>query len=276
VTLSALSGTVLFSLSGDGVLLLTLNRPERNNAWTVEMERTLHDLLFQAAASDEVVAVVLTGAGKSFCPGFDSESLAARAGGSPVSAEGRTQLTLPAAIPKPVVCAINGACAGIGLSTALLCDVRLASESARLSTAFSKRGLAAEEGISWILPRMIGHAAALELLLSSRAVTGTEAAALGMVHRAVAPDDLVPAALAYAANLAQNCSPASMAAIKGQVYADWNRGLPDARVDARRITLDLSDGDDFREGVQSFLDRRPPSFARRSTPLDPADYAIDE
>ena len=192
------SDTVLHDLDADGVLTLTLNRPDRNNAWSVEMERALHQLLFQASASADVRTIVLTGAGRSFCPGFDSQSLERSAGGSSPSSEGRTQITLPAAIPKPIVCAINGACAGVGLATALACDVRFAAEGAKLATSFSKRGLPAEEGVSWALPRIIGHAAALELLLSSRPITGADAVSLGIVHRALPPEDLMPVALGYA------------------------------------------------------------------------------
>src|SRR5256885_2209850 len=247
------SETVLRDVDADGVLTLTLNRPERNNAWNVEMERALHQLLFQAAESVEVRAIVLTGAGRSFCPGVDSESLAQSADGAPPSTEGRTQLILPALIPKPIVCAINGACAGVGLSTALVCDVRIANEDAKLATAFSKRGLPAEEGISWVLPKMIGHAAALELLLSSRVITGREAASLGLVHWALPADEVLRTAVDYARDLATTCSPLSMVTIKRQVYRDWLDTLADARREGRRLMNELRLHDDFREGVQSFI-----------------------
>ncbi len=267
--------TVLHDVDGDGVLTLTLNRPERNNAWTVEMERELHRLLFWAADSPDVRAIVLTGAGRSFCPGFDSQSLAQSAGGAPPGAQDRTQVTLPAAIPKPIVCAINGACAGVGLATALVCDVRFAFEDAMISTAFSKRGLPAEEGVSWTLPRIIGHAAALELLLSSRPVTGHEAERLGMVHRALPADALLPAALAYAGDLARTCSPQAMAAIKRQVYADWTRTLTEARDAGRRLMNELRTHGDFREGVMSLVERRPPAFSPYGETLDPAEFPIE-
>jgi enoyl-CoA hydratase/carnithine racemase len=269
------SDTVLHDLDGDGVLTLTLNRPERNNAWTVEMERTLHQLLFQAAASTDVRVIVLTGAGRSFCPGFDSQSLEQSAGGTSPGSVGRTQITVPAAIPKPIVCAINGACAGVGLATALVCDVRFASEGAKIATAFSKRGLPAEEGVSWTLPRIVGHAAAMELLLSSRPVTGAEAAALGLVHRAMPAAELMPAALDYAADLARTCSPRAMAAIKRQLYADWTRTLTEARNTARHLMNELRVHDDFREGVMSLVEQRPPTFPPYSEVLDPAMFPIE-
>jgi len=269
------SDTVLHHLDDDGVLTLTLNRPARHNAWTVEMERALHQLLFQASANRDVRAIVLTGAGRSFCPGFDSESLAQSASGSSPSSEGRTQLILPAAVPKPVVCAINGACAGVGLATALVCDVRFANAEAKLATAFSKRGLPAEEGISWVLPKMVGHAVALELLLSSRPFTGAEALALGLVHRALPAGEVLPAAVAYAGELARTASPVAMAAIKRQVYADWTGTLTDTRNAARRLMTELRERDDFREGVRSFVEGRPAHFAGYAEHLDPADFPIE-
>jgi len=275
VAIGVESETVLHVLDADGVLTLTLNRPERNNAWNVEMERALHQLLFQAAASSDVRAIVLTGAGRSFCPGFDSQSLEQSAGGASHWSEDRTQITLPAAIPKPIVCAINGACAGVGLATALACDVRFASATAKLATAFSKRGLPAEEGVSWTLPRIIGHAAALELLLSSRAVTGAEAVAMGLVHRALPAEDVVAAAAAYARDLARTCSPLAMAAIKRQVYADWTRTLTETRDEARRLMNELRTQADFREGVMSLVEQRPASFPPYSEVLDPAMFPIE-
>jgi enoyl-CoA hydratase/carnithine racemase len=180
------------------------------------------------------------------------------------------------AIPKPVVCAINGGCAGIGLSTALACDVRIANEEAKLATAFSKRGLPAEEAISWLLPRIVGHAAALDLLLSSRPVSGREALALGMVHSARPPDEVLPAAVAYARDLAVSCSPAAMAAIKKQVYADWGRGALDSRREARWLMYEMRDQADFVEGVNSFVERRPAHFDGYSERLDPSDFAMDD
>jgi enoyl-CoA hydratase/carnithine racemase len=274
--LSIESDTVLHTIDDAGVLTLTLNRPERNNAWNEEMEAAFHSHLLQAAESPEVRAVVLTGAGRSFCPGVDSQNLARSAAGdrSP-SGEGRLRLYLPTLIPKPVVCAINGGCAGFGLVNALMCDVRFANEEAKLSTAFSKRGLPAEEGISWILPKIVGHAVALELLISSRIVTGREAAALGMVHWAVPPDELLAAATEYARELASNCSPSSMAVIKRQVYGDWEETLADAQQAARRQIHRMRDEDDFREGVGSLLEKRPAHFGPHTQAVDTTDLAME-
>jgi enoyl-CoA hydratase/carnithine racemase len=265
--LGVTSDTVRYELDDHGVLTLTLHRPERRNAWNLELEQALHDLLLQAAASPEVRAIVLTGAGHTFCPGMDAENLSASADGAGTTTEGRRRLSLPAFVPKPVVCAINGACAGYGLVAALMCDVRFANEDAKIATAFAKRGLPAEQAVSWVLPRIVGHAVALDLLLSSRTITGREAAELGLVNRAVPADDLLPAASAYAREMATTCSPASMATIKAQVYRDWTETIDTSHRDAWRLVDRMRTEDDFREGVRSFIEKRAPAFApTTSTP----------
>lgn len=273
--LATTSDTVLHSLDDGGVLTLTLHRPERHNAWTWELESTLHDLLLQAAASTEVRAIVLTGASRSFCPGLDAIELekVSQADGV-LPQDGRRKIILPALIPKPVVCAINGACAGLGLITALACDVRFAAEGAKITTSFPRRGLPSEEAVSWLLPRIVGHAGALDLLLSGRVVLGSEAATLGLVTRAVAADDLLGVALDYARDLAANCSPLAMATAKRQVYLDWDRGVEESRRHARRLIGELKDrSGDFREGVASYVERRAPAFEALSVTVDPADVS---
>jgi enoyl-CoA hydratase/carnithine racemase len=142
-----------------------------------------------------------------------------------------------------------------------MCDMRFAAKGAKLTTAFARRGLVAEHGISWILPRLVGPARALDLLLSGRVVLAEEALELGLVNRALAPESLIEETLAYARELAVQCSPASMAAMKRQVYADLDRGLEDALEQADRLMLASFSGPDFVEGVTSFVERRDPSFA---------------
>ena len=186
----------------DGVALLTLNRPERLNAWTTEMEHVYFALLEQCGADEQVRAIVVTGTGRGFCAGADMQQLQELGDGTLIeSAETveRRPQSLPLSIPKPIIAAINGACAGIGLVQALMCDLRFAAEGAKLTTAFARRGLIAEHGISWILPRLVGPARALDLLLSGRVVFAEEAQALGLVNRVYAPDRLLDAALEYAA-----------------------------------------------------------------------------
>ncbi|HSZ12470.1 MAG TPA: enoyl-CoA hydratase [Solirubrobacteraceae bacterium] len=248
----------------DGVALLTLNRPDRLNAWTTEMEHEYFDLLERCGQDEQVRAIVVTGAGRGFCAGADMQQLQALGDGTLAeSAETRERRpqTLPLTIAKPIIAAVNGACAGIGLVQALMCDLRFAAEGAKLTTAFARRGLVAEHGISWILPRLVGPARALDLLLSGRVVLAAEAHELGLVNRVLAPDALLDATLDYARELAVNCSPASMATMKRQVYADLDRALPDALANADQLMLASFTAPDFVEGVASFVERRDPRFA---------------
>ncbi|HUB73804.1 MAG TPA: enoyl-CoA hydratase [Solirubrobacteraceae bacterium] len=270
----------------DGVAVLTLNRPERLNAWTAEMESSYFGLLERCASDERVRVIVVTGAGRGFCAGADMgqlQQLGASAGeaasangerehGDAASANGerdphgRRPQSFPLSIPKPIVAAVNGACAGIGLVQALMCDVRFAAAGAKLTTAFARRGLVAEHGISWMLPRLVGPSRALELLLSGRVVLAEEALELGLVNRVLAPEQLLDATLAYARELAVNCSPASMATIKRQVYADLERPLAQALANADRLMLASFAAPDFVEGVASFVEKREPRFAPLHTP----------
>src|SRR3712207_3786177 len=150
--------------------------------------------------------------------------------------------------------------AGIGLVQALMCDIRFASEGAKLTTAFARRGLIAEHGISWVLPRLVGPARALDLLMSARVVLAEEAAELGLVNRVVAPEDLLDETFAYARDLAVNCSPTSMATMKAQVYKALQQPLDDALDEANGLMLESFGRPDFAEGVASFVERREPRF----------------
>jgi enoyl-CoA hydratase/carnithine racemase len=257
-------GEVVLKEVQDGVALLTLNRPDRLNAWTSEMEELYFDALEECAGSTQVRAIVVTGAGRGFSAGADMQHLQSLGEDGPsddeVARERRPQ-SLPLSIPKPIIAAINGPCAGIGLVQALMCDVRLAAEGAKLTTAFARRGLVAEHGISWMLPRLIGPSRALDLLMSARVVLADEAFGLGLVNRVLAPEALLESALTYARELSANCSPASMATIKRQVYGDLERGLVEATAAADRLMVESFTAPDFQEGVSSFLERREPRFA---------------
>jgi enoyl-CoA hydratase/carnithine racemase len=248
----------------DAVATITLNRPERLNAWTQQLERDYFAALAECAASQEVRAIVVTGAGRGFCAGADMQELQSL-GEDGVSEDqrngARTAQTYPLTVPKPIIAAINGPCAGIGLVQALMCDIRFVAEDAKLTTAFARRGLVAEHGISWVLPRLVGPAVALDLLLSGRVVLGREAAAMGLVNAAMPAETVLEQTLAYAHDLAVNCSPASMATMKRQVYADLERAVPDALDAADRLMLASFTAPDFAEGVTSFLERREPHFA---------------
>ena len=251
----------MLSKQQDGVLLLTLNRPDRMNGWTPDLEAAYFDLLDAGDADPGVRVIVVTGAGRAFCAGADMGRLKALSSGAQKMTARSRPKTHPLSIRKPIVAAINGACAGIGLLEALCCDVRIASREAKFTTALVRRGLIAEHGLSWILPRVVGFADSVELLLSGRVLLGEEAERLRLVHRALAPEAVLPAALEYARDLAANCSPAALAAIKWQAYRHVDGRLDEALRESEPLMHEAVAGDDFKEGVASFAERRPPHFA---------------
>ena len=256
---------VLYDVA-DGVCTLTLNNPERRNAWSQAMEERYFALLDEADVDPEVRVIVVTGSGKAFCPGLDTQRLTTITTTSGVmNLEGRRPQSYPMGIRKPMIAAINGACAGIGLMQALNCDVRFAARGAKFTTAYARRGLPAEYGSSWILPRLIGVENALDLLLSGRVIETEEAKELGLISRICEPDEVLASAQAYARDLAQNCSPRSMAAIRRQVYGDLSRRFEDAMLQAIALMADFSGNPDFKEGVASYVEKRPAAF----DPLDP-------
>ena len=262
----------------DPVATITLNRPERLNALTPQVMTELQDAVAAAEADPQVVGIVLTGAGRGFCAGADMRSLQNMSEGAALSdwqmADGKPgafeemgpdfQLGLLylMAVRKPIICAINGPCAGLGFIMAMLCDIRLASTEAKFTTAFANRGLIAEHGISWILPRLVGPAHALDLLWSGRLVDATEAASMGIVNRVVAADDLLREATGYVETLAERSAPLAIQVIKQQVYKHLSTTLGDATRESLRLMKESQARPDFAEGVKSFVEKRPPRFAR--------------
>lgn len=243
----------------DGVLRLTLNRPERLNAWTSALGERLFDRLDAADRDPAVRVIVLTGAGRGFCPGADFEELE-RIDDPAAAARPARRVTSPLTLRKPTIAAVNGACAGLGLALALACDVRFGARGARFSTAFARRGLVAEHGTSWLLPRIVGHARALDLLLSARVVEAEEALRIGLLHELSDATDVVDDAMAYAHDLAANCSPRSMAVIRRQVATHPALPLDDAMDDTEDLTERSLSWPDLAEGVRSHVERRPPRF----------------
>lgn len=165
-------------------------------------------------------------------------------------------------IPKPVLAAVNGGVAGLGFVIMCFADIRFAAAGAKITTSFAKLGLPAEHGVSWVLPRLIGAAAATELLLSSRIVLADEAKTLGLVTQVYPPDELLPAAVAYARTLAAERSPAAIRVMKRQLLADAHRSLPDAADEAVTLMEEMVKDEDFREGAAALAEKRPPRFAR--------------
>ena len=259
----------------DGIATITLNRPEKLNAWTATMEREIREAMYGAENDDAVKVIVMTGAGRGFCAGADMSGLSATAdaGGSErqkESGNGARRDDIPAdfskkysyfpSIQKPIIAAINGPCAGLGFVISLYCDLRFASEKAKFTTAFSRRGLIAEHGISWMLPRLVGISNALDLTLSARAFMADEALRMGLVNRVFPHDDLMNETLAYASELATLVSPRSTRIIKRQLYAAQFQSLAEAIDIANEEMFQSLKCDDFKEGVAHFIEKRKPVF----------------
>jgi len=261
-------GPVLLDIGADGVAVITLNAPERRNGWSPEMERRYFDALELADQEPRVRVVLLTGAGRTFCPGVDSGRLDGIAG-RPLDVTDRRSPVRAWALRKPLIAAINGACAGMGLVQALLCDVRFAARGAKFTTAFARRGLVGEYGITWLLPRLVGQERAADLLLSGRVFDATEALALGVVSRVVEPAELMSTTRAYAADIAANCSPLSLAFIRHQLHSDPQGSLDVTLRRAYAAMAVAATSADFREGIDSFLQKRPPAFPPLAYGLDP-------
>ncbi|CAO5159583.1 Ribonuclease BN [Frankia sp. AiPs1] len=253
--------TVLRELDEDGVLLLTLNRPGRRNTWAYDMELRYAALLEEAATDPAVRVIVLTGAGEAFCAGMDMELLRRATTDPDFVRPVRPPATIPRTVPKPIIAAVDGACAGVGFVQALLADLRFTTARSKWTTAFTRRGLIAEDTASWLLPRVVGAGHAADLLMSGRVVRGDEAVRIGLAGRLVEPDELLPAALDWARDVARNCSPWAVAQVKQQLAADDAASLEQSRLRAN-TALDLARSmPDYPEGVASFRERRPPRFA---------------
>jgi enoyl-CoA hydratase/carnithine racemase len=241
------------------VAILTLHDPDLNNAWTPEIEVMFYERLAEIDADPAVRVAILTGKGRMFCPGASTDRLnqIVEVG---LDYSDRVPFTKTLEFGKPLIAAINGGCAGIGFIQAMFCDIRFMSSTAKLTTAFVRRGLPAEHAISWLLPRIIGVERAMDLLLSGRTITAQEALRIGLVSRVAPPEELLPAAVAYAQDIAANCAPGAMATIKRQILDDLSSTYADALSRAYALTVEASRGTEFREAVAAFTEKRPPSF----------------
>jgi len=265
-----MSDGILYEVD-DPVATIRLNRPEKLNALNYPMLRALRAAVDDAAADPRVVGIVITGEGRGFCAGLDASVLAktsaAGSAGKPAEAAGELPglVSYLLRIPKPVIAAVNGPAAGGGFVLAALCDVRFASTNASFTTVFSKRGLVSEHGTSWILPRLVGAGRALELLWSSRKVGAEEALRVGLVEFVTPPEQLVARAREFVRELAANVSPASLRETKRLVYDHLGIGFEPALRDADSAQWRQLDHPDALEGASSYLEKRPPKFARVST-----------
>ena len=264
----------------DGAALVTLNRPDRLNAFTVRMQRELVSAFDEIDRDDRVRAVVVTGAGRGFCAGADTQALT---GIVETGVYGSTDVTQAPADPavassddhrpdfahgfswtfglrKPLIAAINGPAAGVGFVLACYADLRFAAAGAKLTTSFGRLGLPAEHGVAWVLPRLVGMARAADLLFSSRIVLAEEAERMGLVNAVHPPEELLPRTLEYARRMAAEISPWSLRALKSQLYADQLQGLHESASVAEELLRESFKGADFKEGVAALTEKRPPAF----------------
>jgi len=263
----------------DRVATITLNRPDKLNAWTGTMEQEVRASMHDAESDANVRVIILTGGGRGFCAGADmsllnsiaQQGLGDRAGEHVLKNSGnggragarpdfQKKYSYFPSIQKPVIAAVNGPAVGLGFIITLYCDLRFASDSARFGTAFAKRGLIAEYGISWMLPRLIGAANAMDMLFSARLVDATEALRMGLVNQVFPQDSFMQSVNAYAKDLANNVSPRSLRVIKEQVYNGMFQTLSEAFEGSEQEMVKSLQCDDFKEGVAHFLEKRAPAF----------------
>lgn len=251
----------------DPVAVVTLNRPEKLNAFTTATLSEIRDAVGRAEDDSAVIAIVVTGAGRGFSAGLDSTQLGDTASaGSSARPDAGDEVpglfTYLLAVGKPVIAAVNGVAAGGGFVLATMADLRFASTAASFTTVFSKRGLIAEHGTSWVLPRLVGAGRALDLLWSSRRIDAGEAHRIGLVEFLTEPDDLLTSVRRYVVELAEQVSPASLRDTKRLVYRHLGTGYEEALREADALQWESMDRVDATEGARSLLERRPPSFPR--------------
>jgi enoyl-CoA hydratase/carnithine racemase len=264
----------------DRVATVTLNRPDKLNAWTAVMGREVWQAMDEAARDEAVRVIVLTGAGRGFCAGADMQMLSGIVGagrqepgesgatrepaGDPaIRPDFRGPYAYFPLVPKPIIAALNGATAGLGLVVSLYCDLRIAADTAVFTTAFSRRGLIAEHGVSWILPRLVGLQHGLDLLLSARKITAAEALAMGLVAQVKPAATLQEDVRAYARELADLVSPRSLRVMKRQIWEAQFQSLAEATAVGEEEMRRSFTAEDFKEGVAHFVEKRAPRFTGR-------------
>jgi enoyl-CoA hydratase/carnithine racemase len=267
--------TTLYEVE-DKIATITLNRPHRGNAWTGRMHTEYRYLLDQADQDPAVRLIILTGSGERFCVGGDSQALDGHSKKGSYDAGTPADIVTPGsdefapfaedfayqfALSKPVIAAINGAAAGVGLVMACYADIRFAVPGAKLTTAHGPLNLPAEYGLSWLLPRLIGSARAMELLLSSRKFLTDEAYQMGLIHRLVAPEDLLAETRAYATDLITRVSPEAMRQSRRQVYLDFHRDIGASVREANALMDAMVKQSDYKEAIRAFLEKRPADWS---------------
>lgn len=259
--------TVLYEVN-DGVAVITLNRPQAMNAWTPQLSDELTMAMGAADTDDSVRAIIVTGAGKAFCAGADlSGGEDGFRGGEASTYDGPRRW--PHHTSKPVIAAINGHAVGVGITYPMLADIRIASETAKIQYAMVRRGILPELGSHVILPRVLGFSKAAELLLTGRMMSGAEAAEIGLVSRAVPPDQVLPVAMEMARDIAVNTAPVSVALAKHLMWEGMNMGIDEMIATEGRIINKLAASPDSVEGVRAFFEKRTPEWSMKvSTDMD--------
>lgn len=259
----------------DRIARLTLDRPHRRNAWTGRMHLEYRWALTEAEADPDVRVVVITGAGDAFCVGADAKALEGHVGRGgyddglrgteppmpPVDAVFAADFAFQLGMGTPIIAAVNGAAAGVGLAIACFADIRFAAAGAKLTTAAPKLGFPAEYGLSWLLPRLVGAGRAADWLLSGRVFLTDEAGEVGLFSSVVPAGELAGVVDDYATTMARHVSPASTAATKAQLWGDLLHGDPARSVrESMALLRQMSTGADFAEGTAALTEKRLPEF----------------
>lgn len=262
----------------DEIATIWLNRPDRMNAWTGRMHTEYRWCLKQADDRADVRVIVVTGRGRAFCVGGDSKALQGHVARGGYDAGTAPDIVTPGqnidplfdasfayhySLSKPVIAAMNGPAAGVGLALACFADLRFAASGVKFTTAHGKLNLPAEYGLSWMLPRMIGLTRANDLLLSSRAFLSDEAAELGLVNSVHAPEALLPFVYDYASQLRDRVSPESLRQTRWQTYRDLHRDIATSVNDSEALLEEMMRQPDYREGIAAFIEKRVPDWGRR-------------
>lgn len=260
----------------DRIATVTMNRPDKMNAWTGKMGLEMRQAMLDADRDDNIGSIIVTGAGRAYCAGADMGGLSEISQGRASAGTAfqapqddlpagtrpdyRTQYSWIMALKKPVIGAINGACVGMGFTLSLYQDIRIASDKARMGLIFTQRGLAIEHGSSWMLPRIIGATRAMELAVTGRLVDAQEALAIGLVNRVVPHDKLMETAREVAGHIASNCSPLGVAQAKKMVWEHLFTDLATAIKENDAAVQVMTKSADFKEGVKAFMEKRSPRF----------------
>jgi enoyl-CoA hydratase/carnithine racemase len=264
-----------YEVDAQGLATIWLNRPHRMNAWTGRLHTEYRYLLKRANDDSKVRAIIVTGVGKGFCVGGDSQALSGHADRGAYSPGISEDIAKPGygtdprfdasfayhfGLDKPVIAAMNGPAAGVGLALACFADLRFAVPGVKFTTAHGKLNLPAEYGLSWMLPKIVGLGRANDLLLTSRVFTSDEALTLGFVNQIFEPEALMVQTREYAHQLITSVSPNSLRQTRWQIYKDLHRDVASAVIESERLIEDMAKEEDFKEGIAALVEKRPPRW----------------